>query len=410
MIEEQEFSLLGRDVWCVIGKHCGRLMQRMLDMTAKSFRDLLPAREQHFFADGEKFSDGALITTLATRANSFPLFRMFADSGAPTGIDTYIAAARRGNVEILQYLWQRQKFCEKQVEEICIASATANRHNVLDWLYSFMELEEFMVYNIAYQAATYGRVELLDWLECREVDFTTFKEKDKRVISNAAATRGNFETVLWFWRRGWRPLFAKRVASSHNLEMLHWMVKNNFLTKKDIVEGSVYLPYGRTSISRIINTIEEFQEPGTTYSPQVCMQAACLKSVPLLKWIRRQKFPWDSETTKEAAKRGSPEVLAYCLRKNCSADKDRLTSYAIKSNNVSTLTWLREQGYPWYDQTVLPLYAHPKLIQYLSENDYPLDLWKYSLNSFGGHTYDDEHDQKRHHNLMERIMNHVFAH
>lgn len=133
------------------------------------------------------------------------------------------------------------------------------------------------------------------------------------------------------------------------------------------------------------------------------------RPLQVMKWLRKQKFPWNEKTTERAAKFGSAEVLAYCLRKNCPAEKDKLTSYAVKANNAATLTWLREQGYPWYDQTILPLYAQPKLLQCLLENGYPVPLWESTLNEFEERTYEEESDLLQVQFLRSWILEHVYT-
>lgn len=411
MEEEEEFSSIGRDVWRIVGGYCGRLTRRILLMSAKSFRHLLPRSKRR----------GSLLTTLTARANSSPLFHLFADNGSLMDLGTYIMAARKGNVEILEYLWRRQKFCKLQIDEICREAAINNRRNVLDWLYSFMELEPFMVYTIAHKAMMGGHTELLDWLECRDVDFDLFIESERRVLSGTAASRGNFEAVLWFWRRGWRPLFGQRVAASHNLEMLHWMVKNNFLTNEDIVEGSVRLCLHnwRTGASTIINTIEEFYNPNTTYSTRVCTGAVARKSVVLMKWLHEHNFPWDWTTTKDAVRYGNLEVLRYCLRKGCPVEATELTRYAIESNNVTALKWLRnpvdEEGlpfcepFPWHSRTVLSGCAKLELLNYLLENDYPTALWNYTLDKIEAYTLGDGSRSERCIKLQKWILKNVYA-
>lgn len=166
------FSCIGLDVWRVVGAHCHSLQRRPLLLTCKSFRALLPVKERLLMPNGEEFIRRELLTTLAARANSFSLFTYFYEGNPIVDIETYLQAARKGNVEILAFLWQRQAFHPYQIIRVCRMAASSNQRCVLDWFFSFLELEPFMANAIAHGALNKDNVDLLNWLECRDADKT----------------------------------------------------------------------------------------------------------------------------------------------------------------------------------------------------------------------------------------------
>lgn len=378
----EEFSLLGSDVWPVIVANCSRLTCRVLLLTCKSFGQLLPKKKY----------PGELLTTLAARENYLPLFQFFYNP--LISIDTYRQAAKTGNLAILQILWQKQAFHPLQIEKVCFHAAMYNQRHVLDWLYSFLILEPFLVFKIAQGAVVGKHVHLLDWLEAREADFAALKNEEKSTLASVAAYRGSLDCLLWLWRRGHIISFREEATYGADLETSRWLVKNHFFSKEEMCLGAPNVHCVKYNPSAAIRKLEEFYEPGKTYGITACNRAAMSKSLPVMKWLRKHNFPWTNLTCARAARRGTPEILRYCLRKGCPVKKEKLTRYAIESNNFPVLVWLRNptdkyeqkfaEPFPWADETLLSGCASQEILDYLLENDYPRHLWEHTVTYLQG--------------------------
>ncbi len=70
----------------------------------------------------------------------------------------------------------------------------------------------------------------------------------------------------------------------------------------------------------------------------------------MLKWLRENGCPWDTETCNEAAMAGHREMLQWAVDNGCPWDEEACAS-AARGGNLEVLQWLRESGCPWNDRT-----------------------------------------------------------
>lgn len=377
--EGDNFSVVGTDVWRVIGSWCDLPSRVVLRFTAKSFTELLPRRPTRGYK---------LLSSVVAISPS--LQEWFVNNQLLLSIDAYESAAASGNIPFLQYLWQRQVFHPQQIVSICARAAHKGQKSVLNWLTSFLELESFMIQGISYGACISNQVHVLDWLEARDVQFT---DEHFTTAVAVATINGSFECLLWLWQRGVTIRPHPCAAASHHLEMLHWLVKNNYLTKQQVVEGCVLQNRPRIDDRNVITTLEEFYEPGVNYSDKVFAEAVGLRSLRVLKWLRKHKFPWDEETTEAAATKSKPAIMNYLLKKGCPVNRQTVIGNAVRWMNREMIVYLREQGYPWSERTVPRALQPLDFYQFLFDMDYSRTGWDYILKYLEGFSLDGSYGE-----------------
>lgn len=392
----ENFSVLGKDLWRVIESHCSSLSRRVLRMTAKSFAQLLKPRKREC---------GTLLSSLLVRSRSPSLLNWFCDDKLILSNYVYHYAGFNCNLPFLKYLWRRQKFHKIQIEAVCNCAAYYGHFKVLNWIYSLFELEPLLVKSIADGACSANRVDVLDWLEIRDADFTSI---ECGIIMFSATVRGNFEAMLWLWRRGARVEVNEACATTDNHEMLHWLVKNRFVDEQWVIEnctGHSYLPFSKRERA-VLTTLEEFYEPNVNYSTKVFTNAVSLRSLRVLEWLHAHQFPWDEQTAKRAAEHGTPEMLKYCLENGCPARESELLPCAVHKTNRKVIEWLRSPeggARDWGEPKVPWSSGQLSFYEFLLEMEYPRSHWDRIL------VYTERHYEGKWVQLGNWILAHVYV-
>ncbi len=71
---------------------------------------------------------------------------------------------------------------------------------------------------------------------------------------------------------------------------------------------------------------------------ECCAIAAEKGNIDLLKFLKENKFKWNSKTTNMAAKNGNPILFYWLLKNNCPLG-DKITINACRYNNLKLLKW-----------------------------------------------------------------------
>ena len=86
-------------------------------------------------------------------------------------------------------------------------------------------------------------------------------------------------------------------------------------------------------------------------SDSLCALAAALGQLEILKWLRENNFPWDEETCRRAASGGHLEVLQWACANGCPWNEDTC-KYAANGGHLEVLQWARANGCEWDGQTI----------------------------------------------------------
>nr|UDO47194.1 ankyrin repeat [Pandoravirus massiliensis] len=89
----------------------------------------------------------------------------------------------------------------------------------------------------------------------------------------------------------------------------------------------------------------------THYNARTYMaELAARGHLEVLRWARKNKYPWDDRVCTEAARRGHLEVLKWARAERCLCST-RTTLAAASHGQLEALKLLRAGGCPWFKET-----------------------------------------------------------
>ena len=103
----------------------------------------------------------------------------------------------------------------------------------------------------------------------------------------------------------------------------------------------------------------------------LCTLAAKEEQLEILRWLRENDFPWDENTCEEAAGRGNLEVLQW-LRANGCPWKGGTCWKAALGWHLEVLQWARANGCPWHEWKAA-MGGHLEVLQWARASGCPWD-------------------------------------
>jgi hypothetical protein len=178
-------------------------------------------------------------------------------------------------------------------------------------------------------------------------------------------TRVNLALVSKLWRDASKPAAAYPLRFDFRAfpDMGDWTRLTRVTALMDNDEA-LSLPY-----ERVVGLLGEAAN-------SVCICAAHLGSVRLLKWARENHLAWSAGTCHHAALNGHLPALKYLHENGCPWDEYTCLQAAI-NGHLPALQYLHENGCPW-DSTTCYCAAnrgHLPALQYLHENGCPWDWY-----------------------------------
>jgi len=148
--------------------------------------------------------------------------------------------------------------------------------------------------------------------------------------------------------------------------------------------------------------LEWYKSKNLGWSEWNCRDAANHGNVRMLKYLRENGCPWSVNTLKEACGKGHIDVILWAISNGCEMDKmDMLEAcrrnarivveYALKKKivaldsslcaaaacggHINLLKWLRDQGCPWDESTILVAFERNRLdvLEWSLRNGCPID-------------------------------------
>lgn len=242
------------------------------------------------------------------------------------------AAARAGNLEILQYIvcgggggiknrletWNiNKKITDTYItDDIAVASITSD---------------------ICAEAAKHGQLHVLQW--ARALDNGGPAPWDERTCA-WAARRGHCKVLLWARANGcpWSTSTCQGAALSGRLDILIWALLQGCEWDGDTCAAAAGA--GRGDI------LKWAIDHGCYCDTDTCAAAARWGKLRVLKWARRRNCPWNADTCSMAARGGHLEVLRWARENGC--DWNSYTCYcAARWGHLEVLQWSRTNGCSW---------------------------------------------------------------
>jgi hypothetical protein len=203
-----------------------------------------------------------------------------------------------------------------------------------------------------------------------------------------AAAMGRLDVLKWLWNHGHKCVHyetAYRAARYGHIHVLEWFFE---------------LPIER----QLRKDDEDRLDQGCLFGdPEIlCMGAAQVGNIEVLKFLREKGCPWGARTSTEACWYGQLELLKWLQKEGCLCDLDgflskcgghldilkwmretypgcafdaRASIRSTSKNRLDCLMWLREHGCPWSENTM----AHAagkgnlEILKWAHENGCPWD-------------------------------------
>ena len=106
---------------------------------------------------------------------------------------------------------------------------------------------------------------------------------------------------------------------------------------------------------------EERRAKNRFFDEQTCAFAALGGCLDVLKWLRKNKCPWNESTCSIAANKGHLEMLKYAHENGCYGFNDSTCAYAASGGHLHVLKYLRDNNCPWDEQKCLSFLSPSKL-------------------------------------------------
>ena len=111
---------------------------------------------------------------------------------------------------------------------------------------------------------------------------------------------------------------------------------------------------------------------GYPWNESTCAEAALTGCLEILKWARENGCPWNIMVCKHAACNGRLEILKWARENGCPWD-ETICSYAAAYGYLDVLKWARENGCPWNKRTLeyAEMAKHSDIIKWCKDNNCP---------------------------------------
>jgi len=141
-----------------------------------------------------------------------------------------------------------------------------------------------------------------------------------------AAAMGRLDVLKWLWNHGHKCVHyetAYRAARYGHIHVLEWFFE---------------LPIER----QLRKDDEDRLDPNCLFGdPEIlCMGAAQVANIEVLKFLREKGCPWGARTSTEACWYGQLELLKWLQKEGCLCDLDGFLSKC--GGHLDILKWMRE--------------------------------------------------------------------
>ena len=239
-------------------------------------------------------------------------------------------AARCGNLRIVQWLHTRG-YAGRTRE--CLVAARGGHLVMLQWLrangYEWADLgrgEE-----VCSEAAAGGHLELLQWAYGAGAPCNAY-------ACSRAAEGGHLETLKWLRlvaKCAWNQWSMVKAAQKGHIEVMAWLLANGAKCTAMACESAI--------LARKYESVKWLRARGCPVCALSCSAAVRVNNMELLVWLRNNGCPWDALTCKCAAMRGNLGMLQYLHSQGCPWDETTCQA-AARCGKTDCLAWAVRNG------------------------------------------------------------------
>ncbi|GFH53258.1 hypothetical protein CTEN210_09734 [Chaetoceros tenuissimus] len=249
-------------------------------------------------------------------------------------------------------------------------------------------------------AARGGHLNIIKWgIEYAELEFR------KEDYIDDAVQSGNLELVKWFRDQNtpWTKYSLTNAVESGNIQLVKYLLDNECpRSEAEACSAAVDHDCHKKATDILIL----LHQRGIPWDSSTCTNAARWGNLDALIYARSKACPWTKYTLQKAVTYGHFHIVEYCLKHSCPSTSqlylDAISRDGVKSVNMlkllrrysvpvdestcteaakhgslETLKWARSEGFPWNEDTFREAVTREEtdlsLIQYCIDNHCPFN-------------------------------------
>ena len=233
------------------------------------------------------------ICEAAAEAGHLPMMRwLVEEKDCRLNSKVWVAAARSGRTELLEYLWLQAGPCNHEYSNQSVSAAAAAGHvSAMEYL----QRKGFLASDSAWKdlviaASGHGQSALLSWASLHGPGGIEIAHGPEQC--DAAAMHGELEMLRWLRGRGceWGTLVCTNAAKNAHLHILKFARE----------QGCPWRGAGTSQGSAVVGCWGHARGGGG--GALVCAAAAGNGELETLRWLRLHGCPWDCSTVEAAAR------------------------------------------------------------------------------------------------------------
>ena len=324
--------------------------------------------------NGYTFTSGAYSRACESGAKSVEIFQWLKEQDCPWDNKAYIVAAKKGNMEALNWLSENGECvwnddaCAKAARKGHLEVLKRLREKGCPWNWSICKLaakrgwmeclvwanENGCTWKPKKDAALFkaavagGKLEIVKWMSQK----LTFEPTQEHC--DLAARRGHLEVLKWLREKGvpWEKFTLEEALSADGdrSETLKWAIRNG--CPFGIDEMRVAASCKHFGVLKLMYKMMMASNPvvADEWDPSFCVETARSGNARMLEWLRNHGFPWNSRTIAIAAWEGHLSLVKWAIGNGCPFDESACANAAIQGH-LDVLKWLRANGCPWNSET-----------------------------------------------------------
>eukprot|EP00158_Paraphelidium_tribonemae_P007744 Partr_v1_DN28349_c0_g1_i1_m78775 putative Ankyrin Repeat Protein len=293
------------------------------------------------------FQCGRRVISNAAKRNDLPAVEWMLASGFPVSSHSFYAAAKHGNIIMLDSLsFNNDGIRAKVARNLCADAAAVGNIKTLEWAHNPPQCQ--CNGRVFAGAIDNGHVDVLKWAKNSGIEIPDV------VDMNTAAERGYLDILKWLFDNG--VVVTKSVcefsAFGGHIQILEWMQ-----TIKVMCDSSVYAGALISDSQDIVQWALDNHIP-VDISSRDCAKIGAAGSIKALEWLNDQGVSCGQEAISAAFNNGHLNVLNWAERQGyimSFAYWDLV--FAARNGYPQSIEWAHSRGFTYERETIVTLAA-----------------------------------------------------
>jgi Ankyrin repeats (3 copies) len=234
-----------------------------------------------------------------------------------------------GNLELAKWLHTKDNIISKQT---LVSAATGGYLDILKWLHT--EGQDTNVVQVHAAAACNGHISVVKWL------YENGSQMSDCTLINAAGS-GELDLIKWLISIGcqWTEECFRTAARRGRINIIEWGLDSGYTMNVARVETSA-VHNGQTEV------LDWLRKNIHALSADICAKAARVGNLEIIQWLCGEGYPWDEKNNIMVIKSGEHDTLDWILANGYPCN---LEEYAIIATNylwdpILILECLKDHG------------------------------------------------------------------